>query len=62
MIVRGGHPRGGGSIASHGDHRIAMAGAVAALAAAPGGVTIDDAEAIDVSFPEFFQTLGRLGA
>jgi 3-phosphoshikimate 1-carboxyvinyltransferase len=62
MVVRGGRPCGGGNVATHGDHRIAMAGAIAALAAAPGGVTLDDAAAIDVSFPEFFQTLGRLGA
>jgi 3-phosphoshikimate 1-carboxyvinyltransferase len=62
MVVRGGRPRGGGGVATHGDHRIAMAGAVAALAASPGGVTLDDAEAVDVSFPEFFQSLGRLGA
>jgi 3-phosphoshikimate 1-carboxyvinyltransferase len=61
MTVRGGRPRGGGGIATHGDHRIAMAGAVAALAAGPGGITLDDAAAIDVSFPEFFQTLARLG-
>jgi 3-phosphoshikimate 1-carboxyvinyltransferase len=62
MVVHGGRPRGGRQVATHGDHRIAMAGAVAALAAAPGGVTLDDAGAIDVSFPEFFQSLGRLGA
>ncbi len=62
MVVCGGRPRGGASIATHGDHRIAMAGAVAALAATAGGVTLDDAEAIDVSFPEFFQSLARLGA
>ena len=62
MIVRGGRPRGGGAVATHGDHRIAMAAAVAALAAGPGGVTLDDAAAVDVSFPEFFSTLARLGA
>lgn len=62
MIVRGGRPRGGGSVATHGDHRIAMAAAVAALAAGPGGVTLDDAGAVDVSFPEFFSTIAGLGA
>ena len=62
LVVRGGRPRGGAAVASHGDHRIAMAAAVAALAASAGGVTLDDAGAIGVSFPEFFQTLGRLGA
>lgn len=62
MVVRGGGARGGAAVATHGDHRIAMSAVVAALAAAPGGVTIDDEDAIGVSFPEFFSTLGRLGA
>lgn len=62
MKVRGGGARGGTEVATHGDHRIAMSAAVAALAAAPGGVTIDDADAVGVSFPEFFSLLGRLGS
>ena len=62
MVVRGGGARGGATVATHGDHRIAMSAAVAALAAAPGGVTLDDADAVGVSFPEFFSLLGRLGA
>lgn len=41
---------------SHGDHRIAMAFAVAALAA-DGDVTIEGSEAASVSFPEFWSTL-----
>jgi 3-phosphoshikimate 1-carboxyvinyltransferase len=41
---------------SFGDHRIAMAFAVAALAA-DGGSTIDNAEAASVSFPEFWNIL-----
>jgi 3-phosphoshikimate 1-carboxyvinyltransferase len=41
---------------SAGDHRIAMAFAVAALAA-DGPCTIEHAEAAGVSFPEFFDTL-----
>ncbi len=62
MVIRGGRPRGGASVATHADHRIAMAAAVAALAATPGGVRMDDSAAVDVSFPEFFDVLGRLGA
>jgi 3-phosphoshikimate 1-carboxyvinyltransferase len=46
---------------SFGDHRIAMAFAVAALAAA-GETTIDNAEAASVSFPEFYDTLRRIAA
>lgn len=44
---------------SFGDHRIAMAFAVAALAAS-GECTIHGAEAAAVSFPEFFNLLGGL--
>jgi 3-phosphoshikimate 1-carboxyvinyltransferase len=46
-------------IDSFGDHRIAMAFAVAALAA-DGPCTIHGAEAASVSFPEFYDTLERL--
>ncbi len=44
---------------SFGDHRIAMAAAVAALRAA-GPCTIHGAEAASVSFPEFYETLEKL--
>ncbi len=46
-------------IDSAGDHRIAMAFAVAALAA-DGACTIDGAECAAVSFPEFFSTLRQI--
>lgn len=48
-------------IDSAGDHRIAMAFAVAALAA-DGACVIEEAEAARVSFPEFFATLRHIGA
>ncbi|HUA20704.1 MAG TPA: 3-phosphoshikimate 1-carboxyvinyltransferase [Bryobacteraceae bacterium] len=44
---------------SFGDHRIAMAFSVAALAA-DGPCVIDGAESASVSFPEFFDTLHRV--
>jgi 3-phosphoshikimate 1-carboxyvinyltransferase len=44
---------------SFGDHRIAMAFAVAALCA-DGESAIDGAEAASVSFPEFFETLRQI--
>jgi len=44
---------------SFGDHRIAMAFAVAALCA-DGESSIHGAEAASVSFPEFFETLGQV--
>ena len=51
----------GATIDSFGDHRIAMAFAVAALLAT-GETQIVGATAAGVSFPEFFQTLARLEA
>lgn len=48
-------------IDSFGDHRIAMAFAVAALAA-DGPTTIHGAEAASISFPEFYDTLESLRA
>lgn len=42
-----------------GDHRIAMAFAIAGLAT-PGGTQISGAESVAISYPEFFSTLGAL--
>lgn len=49
----------GGRAASGGDHRIAMALAVAGLCA-DGPVTIDDPACVQTSFPEFEATLRRV--
>lgn len=49
----------GGAVDSRGDHRIAMALAVAALAA-QGEVAVHGAEAASVSFPEFWDTLASV--
>jgi 3-phosphoshikimate 1-carboxyvinyltransferase len=49
----------GAEIEPHGDHRIAMAFAVAALAA-EGETVIRDAECAGVSYPTFFEDLNRL--
>ncbi len=46
------------TIVTGGDHRIAMAFAVAGLA--HPGIVVDDPECVAVSFPEFFNTLERL--
>ena len=48
-------PRGGGA-GSGGDHRVAMLGAIAGLVSREG-VEIEDAEAVAVSFPGFFELL-----
>ena len=54
--VGGRTPLRGAVVESYGDHRIAMAFAVAALTAT-GASEIRGAEAVGVSFPEFFSTL-----
>jgi 3-phosphoshikimate 1-carboxyvinyltransferase len=51
----------GAVIESHGDHRIAMAGVTAALAA-KGTSQIVDAQTISKSYPNFLQDLKSLGA
>jgi len=49
----------GAEIEPHGDHRIAMAFAIAGLAA-EGQTTIRDAECAGVSFPTFYEDLNRV--
>ena len=52
---------GGGTVATHLDHRIAMSFAVLGLAA-DKPVTIDDARTIATSFPDFRALMAALGA
>lgn len=59
MMVTGGRVTGG-EISSHGDHRIAMAAAVAALNAS-GKITIRDSHCVAKSYPSFFDHLRHLG-
>jgi len=61
MLVKGGLVRGGGAVATHHDHRIAMSFLVMGLAANEA-VTIDDAAMIATSFPTFFALMNGLGA
>ena len=49
----------GGRISSHGDHRLAMLGAVAGLASKEG-VEVNGMEAAHVSYPSFLDDLARL--
>ncbi len=58
LVIEGGTPLRGASVRSHGDHRVAMALAVAALAA-EGATEIEGAECATVSFPEFYEFLDR---
>lgn len=57
----GGDVPGGGVVATHMDHRIAMSFLVAGLAARQP-VTVDDTAMIATSFPEFEGLMRRLGA
>lgn len=57
----GGRPFGSAVIDPHGDHRIAMAFAIAALAS-PDGITIRDEACAAVSYPSFFADLAAVGA
>jgi 3-phosphoshikimate 1-carboxyvinyltransferase len=59
LRIPGGQKLHGASLDSFGDHRIAMAFAVAALRA-QGETEIRDADAATISFPEFFTTLDGL--
>ncbi len=61
MVVHGGKPLQGAVVHSHHDHRIAMACAVAGLRA-EGDVVIEVAQAINKSYPAFYQDLLALGA
>ncbi len=52
MVIEGVGGLRGGAIDSHGDHRIAMLGAIAG-AASGEGVTVGDMAAAEVSYPGF---------
>ena len=56
IAIKGKKVLTGGSVDSHGDHRIAMSMAVAALVA-DGVTVIDGASCVDISFPGFFEQL-----
>ncbi len=59
-VIHGGRFTGA-TLASYGDHRIAMSLAVAATIA-HGEVEIEHVDAVETSFPGFCETLGRIGA
>lgn len=61
LVVAGPVTLSGAELSSRGDHRLAMAFAVAALAAAHP-VAIESFEAVEVSYPRFLEDLRMLGA
>jgi 3-phosphoshikimate 1-carboxyvinyltransferase len=59
FVVRGTRPVLRGHVATHGDHRLAMAFGV--LSALPGNeITIDDRDCVAVSYPAFWSDLARV--
>ena len=60
--VEGGSPLHPAVFDSHGDHRIAMAMAVAGMALQGGPSTIRNTDCIATSFPKFVETFQQLGA
>ncbi|MBN8880305.1 MAG: 3-phosphoshikimate 1-carboxyvinyltransferase [Sphingobacteriales bacterium] len=61
MRIEGGKGLKGAAVSSRHDHRIAMACAVAALKAT-GETSIEHAEAVNKSYPDFYNDLRALGA
>ncbi len=59
MAITGGRPLKGAHIQSFGDHRIAMAFAVAGLFAS-GETVIEDIACVQTSYPTFFETLKKI--
>ena len=60
MIIKGKSDLHGARINTFGDHRIGMMTAIAALLVAEGEVELDRAEAINTSYPSFFDDLETL--
>ena len=60
LLIRGGAALSGGTVSSCGDHRIAMALAIAAVACT-GAVRMTGAEAVGKSYPGFFDDFQSLG-
>ncbi len=59
MVITGVEQLNAGKVSSHGDHRIAMSMAIAALSAR-GEVTIEDAACTETSFPGFWELLTKI--
>lgn len=59
LVIEGVSKLNGATVESYGDHRVAMALAIAALRA-DGETVINNAECVSVSFPNFFKELERV--
>lgn len=61
LLVHGGSPLKGARLESHGDHRMAMAWAIASLAVSEDCQLVGK-KSVDISYPEFWQDMDRLVA
>ena len=59
MIIHGGKPLHGTKIKTFADHRIAMAFAIAGCVA-DGETSFDQADAVSISYPDFFDTIDTI--
>ncbi len=59
LVIHGRGSLAGGSVQGHGDHRVIMACAVAALAC-DDPVEIDGTDAVDITCPDFFSLLDKI--
>jgi 3-phosphoshikimate 1-carboxyvinyltransferase len=60
LIVRKSRLKGA-HVKGHNDHRVVMALSIAAMIA-EGGTTVDTAEAVSVTYPDYIETMQKLGA
>lgn len=60
MIITGPTPLHGADVDSYGDHRIGMMLQIAALIVEEGQVNLENPEAVNISFPSFFDDLEKL--
>jgi 3-phosphoshikimate 1-carboxyvinyltransferase len=61
LIIHGGVRLNGGTVSSYNDHRIAMSAAIAAATVCTKPVIIQGAEAVEKSYPHFFEDFQELG-
>jgi 3-phosphoshikimate 1-carboxyvinyltransferase len=59
MAIYGAQRLRGATVRSFGDHRVAMSLAIAGLSS-ENGIEIDDPACVDISFPGFFELLGKI--
>lgn len=60
LVIQGVEHLTAGTVNSHNDHRIAMMAAIASLAS-DGVITIEDADAVQKSYPGFYEEMSKLG-